>query len=373
MRIGIPKETAFEEKRVGIAPAGVDQLVKAGHKVYIESNAGIGSHFSNEEYQKMGAQLVYSSEEIYQRSEMIVKVAPPSENEAEMFEENQILFSFLNISLSKQKVMQLFINKRITSINYELIEKEDHFPVSQSMSEIAGQLAVQLGENYLSSDFESGRGILLGGITGVAPAAIVILGAGVVGLNAAKAALGRGAQVIVLDKELSRLHRLESLASSHLTTVVANPYTISRGVKFADILITAIKVQGEKAPHVITEEMVKTMKKGAVIVDVSIDQGGAVETSRPTSHSHPVFIKHGVIHYCVPNIPSLVSRTASYGLTNSALEFILSVADNGLINALDQKKGLMNAVFTHSGYCSNNAVASVFNLEYKKINISAEN
>jgi alanine dehydrogenase len=185
--------------------------------------------------------------------------------------------------------------------------------------------------------------------------------------------LGRGAQVIVLDKDIYRLRRIENLSSKHITTVVANPYTISRGVKFADILITAVKGKGEKSPHLITEEMVKSMKKGAVIVDVSIDQGGAVETSRPTSHSHPVFVKHDVIHYCVPNIPSLVARTASYGLTNSSLEFISEIADSGLGEGLQADKGLYNGVCTYKGYCSNAAIAETFNLEYRKVHIFSKN
>lgn len=373
MRIGILKETAFEEKRVGLAPAGVDKLVQSGHTVYIETEAGCGSHFSNQEYQKVGATIVYSPEEVFQRSEMIIKVTPLSEEEALLLEENQVLFSFLNLTLSKQKMINTLLEKKITAISYEFIEKENGYPISQSMSEISGQLAVQLGEKYLGSDVDNGRGVLLGGITGVAPAAVVIIGAGVVGLNAARAALGRGAQVIILDKDLHRLRRIENLSSKHVTTVVANPYTISRGVKFADLLITAVKVQGEKIPHLVTEEMVKSMKNGAVIVDVSIDQGGAVETSRPTSHSHPVYIKHGVIHYCVPNIPSLVARTASYGLTNSSLEFISAIADDGLSEVLSGNKGLYNGVCTFNGYCSNAAIAETFNLEYKKVRIFSKN
>jgi alanine dehydrogenase len=213
----------------------------------------------------------------------------------------------------------------------------------------------------------------MGGIPGVAPAAVVILGAGVVGLNAARAAHAHGAQVIVLDKDLRRLRRIENTVSKNITTVVANPMTISRGIKFADLFIGAVQVKGEKSPHIISEEMVKTMKKGAVIVDVAIDQGGCVETSYPTTISDPTFIKHNVIHYCVPNIPALVSRTASYGLTNASIEYILNIADNGLSNALLGDVGLSKGVCTYNGSCSNEVVADTFDLEYRRLHIFSTN
>lgn len=373
MRIGIPKETLQEEKRVGLAPAGVDALVKAGHTVFIENEAGLGSHFTNQDYESVGAKIVYSAEEVYQRSELIAKVTPLTDDVLEYIQENQIIFSFLHLAVGRKKIIDKLLEKKVTAISYELIEKNDSLPVLQSISEIAGQLAVQVGSKYLKSDVDSGRGILLGGIPGVAPAAVVILGAGVVGFNAARAAYSMGAQVIVLDKDLRRLRRIEHLLSKNITTVVANPLTLARGVKFADLFIGAIQIKGEKSPNLITENMVKSMKKGAVIVDIAIDQGGCVETSYPTTISNPTFIKHDVIHYCVPNIPALVSRTASYGLTNASIEYILNIANNGLSNAILGDVGLSNGVCTHNGTCSNEIIANTFDLEYRRLHIFSTN
>ncbi|MBI1939089.1 MAG: alanine dehydrogenase [Ignavibacteriales bacterium] len=373
MRIGIPKESHQEEKRIALAPAGVDALVKSGHTVFIETGAGADSHFTDEEFRNVGANIVYNVEEVYQRSEMIVKVAPLTEEEADMLQEEQTIFSFLYLAVGKKNIIEKLLKKKITAIAYELIEKDDQLPILQSMSEIAGQLAIQMGERFLGSDFPNSRGILMGGIAGVAPAAVVILGAGVVGFHAAQAAHARGAHVIVLDKDLRRLKRIKNDISQNITTVAANPYTIARGAKFADLLIGAVQIKAEKTPNLVTEAMVKTMKKGAVVVDVSIDQGGCVETSRPTSISDPVFILHNVIHYCVPNMPALVSRTASYGLTNVSLEYILEIADNGLSRALLGNNGLAKGVCTFSGFCSNESIAEAFNIEYRRLHLFSTN
>ena len=373
MRIGIPKETLREEKRVGLAPAGVDALTRNGHTVFVETEAGLGSHFPDQEYINAGATIVYSQEEVFQRSELIAKVTPLTDEVSELVQENQIIFSFLHLSVGKKNILDKLLEKKATAISYELIEKNDQLPVLQSISEITGQLSVGIGSKFLKSNVPSGRGILLGGIPGVAPAAVVILGAGVVGLNAARTAHASGAQVIVLDKDLRRLRRIENSISKSITTVVANPMTIARGVKFADLLIGAVQVKGEKSPHIITEEMVKSMKKGAVIIDVAIDQGGCVETSYPTTISNPTFIKHNVIHYCVTNIPALVSRTASYGLTNASLEYILNIADNGLANALIGDAGLSKGVCSFNGTCSNEFIAETFDLEYRRLHIFSTN
>ncbi|HET54742.1 MAG TPA: alanine dehydrogenase [Ignavibacteria bacterium] len=373
MRIGIPKETVLEEKRVAIAPAGVDALVKAGHTVFIQTNAGIDSHFSDEEYRQVGANVVYTVEEVYQRAELIAKIAPLTEVEAGMLQEDQIIFSFLHLTIGKKTIIDELCKKKITAISYELIESNNELPVLESMSEIAGQLAIQLGERFMASDVPNSRGILMGGITGVAPAAVVILGAGVVGFNAARAALTRGAHVIVLDKDLQRLRKIENHFGKNITTVVANPYTIARGCRFADLFIGAVLIKGEKAPHLVTEDMVKSMKKGAVLMDVSIDQGGVVETSRPTTISDPIFIEHDVIHCCIPNMPALVSRTASYGLTNASIDYILNIADNGLTNALLSDTGLAKGVCTYNGFCSNETLAEKFGIEYRRLHFFSTN
>ncbi len=373
MRIGIPKEYRNEEKRVSLAPAGVDALVRGGHTVYLQSGAGEGSHFSDEQYKQVGAKIVYTAEELFTRSEIIVKVSRVAEEELKYLQEDQIIISFLNLAVVSKKVIATFLEKKIISVGLELIEDEAGLPVLHSMSEIAGQLAVQAAENLLESTNEISRGVLLGGIPGVAPAAVVILGAGVVGTVAAQAAIGRGAQVIVLDKDIHRLRRLEKMFNKQITTVVANPYTISRGVKFADVLIGAVMIKGEKTPNLVTEEMVKTMKKGSVIIDVSIDQGGCIATSRPTSLSSPTYIMHNVIHYCVPNITALVARTASFGLTNAALPYIQAIADHGINNALMNDHGLTKGVCTMAGYCANETIAETFNVEFRRIHIFSNN
>jgi alanine dehydrogenase len=373
MRIGIPKENNKEEKRVGLAPAGVDSLIRKGHTIFVESGAGEGSHFSDEDYRKTGANIVFTSEEVYRRSEMIVKASPLTKIEADLLQEDQILFSFLHLSVGEKQIVNKLLAKNVTAISYELIEDGGGLPVLHSMSEIAGPLSIQVAEKYLETSAKGGRGILLGGITGVAPAAVVILGAGVVGTTAARAAIGRGAQVILIDRDLNRLRKIEMTFGKKITTVVANPYTVSRGVKFADVLIGAVLIKGEKTPHLVTEDMVKEMKEGAVIVDVSIDQGGCIETSRITTLSDPVYQRYNVIHYCVPNMPALVSRTASYGLNNSAIGYIQDIADNGLSNALIGNNGLSKGVCTHNGYCSNESIANIFNLEFRKLRIFITN
>lgn len=373
MRIGIPTETRLEEKRVALAPAGVDSLIRSGHTVYIQSGAGDSSHFSDQDYRNVGANIVYNAEEVFGRAELLVKVAPVSAEEADLMVEKQTILSFLHLAVARKNIIEKLLQKKITAIGLELIEKDSRLPVLQSMSEIAGPLAIQVAERYLESYNKYGRGILLGGITGVAPAAVVILGAGVVGITAARAALGRGAQVIVIDRDLNRLRQLENEFNRGITTVMANPYTISRGVKFADVLIGAVLIKGEKTPHIVSEEMVKQMKKGAVIVDVSIDQGGCIETSRITTISDPVYTMHNVIHYCVPNMPALVSRTASYGLTNASLEYIHSIADEGLTNALIADDGLAKGVCTYAGGCTNEFIANTFDMEYKKIHFFSTN
>lgn len=373
MRIGIPKETVLEEKRVALAPAGVDQLVKSGHVVFIETGAGLASHFTDEEYRKVGANIVYTAEEVFQRSELIAKVAPLSEKEVEMMQEDQILFSFLRLTATRQKIVDTLVSKRVNVIGYELIEKDNQLPVLHSMSEIAGQLSILIAERYLCSDLPNTRGLLLGGIAGVAPAAIVILGAGVVGFNAARAAVGKGAHVVILDTDIIKLRNIESYFNKGVTTVVANPYTIARGVRYADVLIGAIQVKGSKSVNIVTEEMVKTMKPGSVIIDVSIDQGGCVETSHPTTLSDPIFILHDVIHYCVPNMPAMVARSATYGLNNSSIEYILKIADNGLTNSLLEDNGLAKGVVLYNGTCTNELLAAAFNLEYRRLHIFSTN
>jgi alanine dehydrogenase len=373
MRIGVPKEVFTDEKRVALTPAGVHQLTEFGHVVYVETTAGKASKFCDDEYRKAGAEIVYTHEEVFQRSEIICKVAPVNNEEAQLLEEGQIIFSFLHLGYSRDEIVKNLVEKKVTAIAYEFIGIGDNFPILHLMSEITGKLAIQIGEKYLGSDIESGRGILMGGFPGVSPAAVVILGAGVVGFTAAKAAIGRGAQVIILDTNIEKLRQIENSFSGSVTTVAANPSTIARGVKFADLIIGAVPITGEKISHIVSEEMVKSMKKGAVIVDVSIDQGGSFETSRPTSISNPIFIKHDVIHYCVPNMPALVSRSSSYGITNTTIEYIKNIADHNLDYILLKNSEITNGIWAHKGFCTNQFLAETYKIDYKKIRIFSTN
>jgi alanine dehydrogenase len=364
--IGILKEDSTMERRVALTPAGVQALVSAGHVVYVQHEAGLQTLFPDEEYQKAGAVINYTAQEIINRSEVVLKVAPPNEFELALTSKDQALLSFLHLAVSNRKTMELLLERQVTSIAYELIEDErKDLAVLQVMSEIAGQLSIQVASHHLQSK-EGGRGILLGNIPGVAPASVVILGAGTVGRTAARVALGLGAQVSVLDKDLSRLRDLHRLFPV-VHTASATDYNVARSVRHADVVIGAVLLKGERTPHIITETMVKDMKVGSVIIDVSIDQGGCVETSRPTSLDEPTFTRHGIVHYCVPNMTAAVPRTASVGLTNAILPYLLELTERGIREALLSSAGLAVGVCTYGGVCTNEAVARVFDLKSKKL------
>ncbi len=367
MNIGIAKENPLRERRVVLTPAGVQTLVKEGHTVYFEKGAGERARFSDADYLEVGGSIVYSADELYGRSNIINKITPPTVEEIEKLNAGEVILSSLNLPVAGRRVTEKLLEKRITAIGYELIEDIDgSLPVLTSMSEIAGQMTIPIAARFLESGNE-GRGILIGGAAGVPPAAVVILGAGTVGLAATHAALGMGAQVIVLDIELNRLRRFETIFQHRVTTAIADQYDIERGVQFADVLIGAVMVKGERTPHLVTEEMVKTMKRGAVIIDVSIDQGGCVETSRPTTHDNPVFVVHHVIHYCVPNIAASVARSATYALTNALLPVVQEIAQKGVTGALRDNRGLAAGVCIHNGICTNSHIATFYQLPSKNI------
>jgi alanine dehydrogenase len=371
MNIGIPRESAdaqkILERRVALTPAGVKALVDNGHEVFVESMAGEYSGFSDAEYEKMGAKIVFSKEEVYKRAQMIVRVSRPSEAEYSYLCDGHLLFGFLHLAVAPKSFVEILLERKITAIGYEIIELPDgRLPILQAMSEIAGQMAIVIAARYLQNE-DGGRGIVLGGIPGVPPATVVILGAGVVGQNAIRAALGLGAHVVVLDKDVDKLREVEKLFDKRVETAIANVYNIEKAVQFADVLIGAVLIHGALTPKLVTEEMVKKMKSGSVIIDVSIDQGGCVETSRPTTIVNPVFVKYGVIHYCVPNIASNVARTATYALTNVSLPYILEIANSGLEHVLRERPSFAKGVYTYLGYCTNQSIAEIFNLKYKKI------
>lgn len=367
MNIGIVKEKSELENRVSITPSGVHSLVQHGAKVYVEKGAGSAARFMDEEYEEAGASIVYHPEEAVGRADLLLKVLRPTMHELDMIREGQTVFSFLHLPVAGKPYINKLIEKKIGSIGFELVEDRSTLPILHSMSEIAGAMAVQVASRYLETT-QGGRGVMLGGIAGVPPSAVVILGAGVVGMTAAQEALGAGAQVIILDIDVKRLRDMEHRFQRRVTTAVANHYNLSKAVQYADVFIGAIMIKGERAPVVVTENMVKTMKSGAVIVDVSIDQGGCVETSRPTTFVEPVFIAHDVIHYCVPNMPAAVARTATNGLNNVLLPYLEHIVNEDLPNTLRDVGGIQRGVCTFNGACTNTHLATMYEYDFVPIN-----
>lgn len=350
MDFGVPKEVRPGEQRVGLGAPSVDALVRAGHRVLIERSAGTAAGFSDEEYRQVGATIVYSAEEVWRRAAVVVKVSRPTAAEHTYFG-GQTLFSFLHLSVASPDLLSALRAGEVTAIAAEMIEAPDgSFPVLHPTSEVAGRLAPVIAGGLLETNIpgmpkadQVGRGILLSGIPGVPPANVVIIGAGVVGANAARAFLGAGAQVTVLDKDPARLRRVDTACMGHVVTMLATPYNVAKAASFADVLIGAVYVVGHRAPILVTREMVRAMRPRAVIIDFSIDQGGCVETSRPTTHRDPVFVAEGVIHYCVPNVPALVARTATQAWSNAVLPYLLLIGELGTAGALDRSGELAPA------------------------------
>jgi alanine dehydrogenase len=373
MNIGIPRETPSVERRIALTPAAVQSLVSEGNTVYVEQDAGLGSHFSNEEYRAVGAQIVYTAEEVFGRSDLIVKILSPTEAEYARLIDSQILFSFLHLAVVRTPSARIFLKKSICSIAYELIENENgDLPVLQEMSEIAGQMSIHVASRYLESR-NNGRGIVLGGISGVPPATVVVLGAGAVGQAAVRTAIASGAEVMVVDKDLARLRAMRIACGDRVSTAMINMYNLNKILPRADVVIGAVLIKGERTPHVISESMVKGMKPGSIIVDVSIDQGGCVETSRPTTLEDPTYIAHGVIHYCVPNMTANVARTATYGLTNALLPYIAEIAEKGIERAIRENPGLARGVCTFKGRWTHPAIARRFEMESVDLESLMEN
>ncbi|HUI31605.1 MAG TPA: alanine dehydrogenase [Candidatus Acidoferrales bacterium] len=367
MNIGIPNEFAKHENRVSLTPSAVATLVHHSHTVYVETGAGKLSRFGDEAYRKAGATVVYSKDEVFRRCELVCSVEAPKVEEIDMMEHGQTTFSFLNLPVAKPQLIESVLQKKINMIGYEFVETEDgDRPVVHSMSEIAGQLSIFISARLLETD-NHGRGIILGGAAGIAPAAVVILGAGVVGTEAARTAVGLGAQAIVLDRDIKQLRKVDQLLMKRVTTALVTPVNVKKSVAYADVLIGAVSMRGERTPHVVTEEMVKSMKPGAVIVDVSIDQGGCVETSRPTTLQDPVFVLHDVIHYCVPNITGAVARTATYALTNTILPYVIEIALKGVIPALKEDRGLARGVCAFDGHFTQERAAKIFGKKFEPI------
>ncbi len=363
MIIGVPKEIKKDEYRVALLPVGAETLKKHGHKVLVEKSAGVGSGFSDAEYRKAGATIVSSAKEIFRRSDMIIKVKEPQPVEIRMIREDQIVFTYFHFAASRSLTEGMIRSKAI-AIAYETMEEDDGtLPLLTPMSEVAGRMAVQEGAKYLERPME-GQGILLGGVPGVAPASVVIIGGGVVGINSAKMAAGLGARVTILDVDLERLRYLSDVLPANVTPLMSNPENLRMMVAEADLLIGAVLIKGAKAPRLVSRKMIGTMKKGAVIVDVAVDQGGCIETIKPTTHTNPTYIINGVVHYAVANMPGAVARTSTYALTNATLPYAVQIADKGYVKAARENRTIWTGVNVLNGKVTDAAVARAFRMKY---------
>jgi alanine dehydrogenase len=361
--IGLPREIKDNEYRVGLTPAGVRALTDANHKVVVEKNAGEGSGFENELYQRAGATILDSADEVWAQGEMIVKVKEPIAPEYPRMREGQLLFTYLHLAPDNELTEQL-LKRKVTGVAYETItDRRGTLPLLTPMSEVAGRMAIQVGAHYLEK-MSGGRGILLGGVPGVPAARVVIIGGGVVGTNAAKIAVGMGAHVTIIDNNLDRLRELDDIFLSKISTLASSAYMIHDALTTADLIIGAVLVPGAAAPRLVTRNMLKDVADGAVIVDVAVDQGGCVETTHPTTHSDPTYYVEGVLHYCVANMPGAVPRTSTFALTNATLPYALKLANFGFKAAVETDRDLAAGVNTCAGKLTYQAVATSQGREY---------
>jgi alanine dehydrogenase len=361
MIIGVPKEIKTEENRVAVTPTGVAAFAAGNHKVLIQKGAGLGSGLSDRAYERAGATLFESAASIWEQAAMIMKVKEPQESEYPLMREGQILFTYLHLAAS-ESVTRALLERRITSVGYETIQLEDgSLPLLAPMSEIAGRLSIQVGAWCLQAE-NGGRGILLGGASGVRPGKVVILGAGMSGTAACQVAMGMGAYVSILDINPTKLRYVHDILGGHLTTLMSNRANVEEEVVDADLVIGSVLIPGAQAPKLISRSLVKRMKPGAAFVDISIDQGGCAETSRPTNHRAPIYIEEEVVHYCVTNMPAIVANTSTYALTNSTLSYGLQLANRGFLQALRRNLALAKGLNTHDGKITHEGVANAFNL-----------
>lgn len=364
MIIGVPKEIKISENRVGLTEANVRQLVSEGHKVLVQKNAGLGSLIKDSDYEKAGAKLIDTAQEIYKTSEMIVKVKEPLADEYELLQPNQILYTYLHLA-AEPKLTQVLCQKKVKAVAYETIQLDNgQLPLLTPMSEVAGRMATQVGASYLQKD-HGGKGILLGGVTGVARGKVTIIGGGVVGINAAKMAVGLGAEVTILDVSHSRLEYLDDVFGGRITTLYSNTQNIEKSVTSSDLVVGGVLIAGRKAPLLVTRKMVSSMQPGSVIVDVAVDQGGCIETCKPTSHLNPTFEVDGVIHYCVPNMPGVVARTSTYALNNATFKYASMLAAMGVEEAVAKDHVLAKGLNVYNGYVCYEPVAVDLGMEYK--------
>lgn len=363
MIVGLPKEIKDNEYRVGLTPAGVRALSDGNHQVIVERSAGEGSGFDDALYQRAGAQIIDSADDVWAQADMIVKVKEPIAPEYPRMREGQLLFTYLHLAPDRKLTEQL-IERKVTGIAYETItDRRGGLPLLTPMSEVAGRMAIQVGAHYLEK-MAGGRGILLGGVPGVPAARVVIIGGGVVGTNAAKIAVGMGAHVTMIDNNLERLRELDDIFLSKISTLASSAYMIHDAISNADLIVGAVLVPGASAPRLVTRNMLKDVPNGAVIVDVAVDQGGCIETTHPTTHSDPTYYVEGVLHYCVANMPGAVPRTSTFALTNATLPYAVKLANLGFLDAIRSDGGLKAGVNTYAGHCTYEAVAQAQQIPY---------
>jgi alanine dehydrogenase len=366
MIIGVPKEVKDHEARVGIVPSGVKELVDAGHKVIVETHAGNLSSMPDEDYKAAGAEILGTAAEVWKKADMVVKVKEPIAQEVPYFRDDLVLFTYLHLAPIPDLTEQL-LNKKVLGIAYETVTDKAHtLPLLTPMSEVAGRMSVQVGATYLEHE-KGGRGVLLGGVPGVPPAVVIIIGGGIVGTHAAKIAMGMGADVTIIDLNLNRLRELDDIFGGRVHTLASNSYSIADSTRKADLVIGGVLIPGAQAPKLVTRKMVSQMKKGAVIVDVAIDQGGCIETAKPTTHSNPAYTVDGVVHYCVTNMPGAVPHTSTLALTNATFPYVMRLAKNGAINAIKADSGLKEGVNTYKGHITYAAVAEAQKKQFKDV------
>jgi alanine dehydrogenase len=366
MIVGVLKEIKSEEHRVGMTPAGVEMMTQHDHVVLIEKDAGNGSGFEDKAYLKAGAEIVDTPGEIYEKSDMVMHVKEPQPSEYDLIRPGQIVFTYLHLAADERQTRAL-IERKSVNIAYETIQQEDgQLPLLTPMSEVAGRMAIQQGAKYLEMA-QGGHGVLLGGVPGVEPAVVVIIGGGIVGLNAAKMACGLGAKVYILDMDLNRLRYLSDIMPRNCFTMMSTPATIRRLVRFADVVVGAVLIPGAKAPKLVTRDMLPTMKPGSVLVDVAIDQGGCFETSKATTHTDPIYVIDGVIHYCVANMPGAVARTSTMALTNATLPYALEIANKGWKKAMQENMEIRKGANVIDGKVTYSCVAEAFGLDFTPV------
>ncbi len=363
MKIGLPKEIKDNEYRVGLVPAGVRALTDAGHQVFVERHAGQGSGFEDDAFVNAGAKILDAADDVWAEGDMIVKVKEPIAPEYGRMRDGQVLFTYLHLAPEFELTRQM-LERKVTGVAYETItDRQGRLPLLTPMSEVAGRMSVQVGATYLEK-MNGGRGILLGGVPGVPAADVVIIGGGVVGTEAAKMAVGLGAHVTIIDKDLDRLRQLDDIFLSKIQTLASSRYQIHEAISHADLVIGAVLIPGASAPKLVTRDMLKDIPNGAVLVDVAVDQGGCFETTRATTHSNPTYYEEGVLHYCVANMPGAVPRTSTFALTNATLPYALDLANKGFESAIAEDKGLSEGVNTYAGKLTYEAVATSQDLEY---------